>query len=62
MITLSVLLQRFHFTLIPDQRIDRVGLTGSIPKYGVKVRLGNRGTPFTKVPVRGNVHKLVDLG
>ena len=61
MITLAILLQRFHFTLLPDQNIHRIGLTGSIPKYGVKVRLENMNAPFTKVPVRGNVHQLVDL-
>jgi len=60
-ITLAILLQRFRFTLIPNQRIDRVGLTGSIPKYGVRVRLGKMDEPFSKVPVRGNVHKLVNL-
>jgi cytochrome P450 len=61
MITLAILVQRFHFTLLPNQRIDRVGLTGSIPKHGVRVKLESMDRPFTKVPVRGNVHRLVDL-
>lgn len=60
-ITLAILLQRFRFTLVPNQRIDRVGLTGSIPKYGVKIKLEKMDKPFSKVPVRGNVHRLVDL-
>jgi cytochrome P450 len=60
-ITLAILLQRFHFSLVPGQRIDRTGLTGSIPKYGIKMKLGQPDQVFTKVPVRGNIHRLVDL-
>ena len=60
-ITLAILLQKYHFTLIPNQRIDRVGMTGSLPKYGVKVRIDRPGGKFNKVPVRGNIHKLVEL-
>jgi cytochrome P450 len=60
-ITLAILLQRYRFVLLPNQRIDRIGLTGSIPKYGMQVKLEKMNAPFTKVPVRGNVHRLVDL-
>ena len=60
-ITLAILLQRYHFTLIPGQRIDRIGLTGSIPKQGIKMSLGKSNAKFEKVPVRGNVHRLVEL-
>ena len=60
-ITLAILLQRFHFTLLPNQRIDRSGLTGSIPKNGIQFRLEKLGRPMSKVPVKGNVHNLVDL-
>ena len=60
-ITLAMLLQRYHFALIPNQRIDRVGLTGSLPKHGVKMQIGQTGGKFGKVSVRGNIHKLVDL-
>jgi len=60
-ITLAILLQRFRFTLLPGQRIDRVGLTGSIPKRGIKVKLEKPGGNFDKVPVAGNIHKLVSL-
>ncbi len=60
-ITLAILLQKYHFTLIPNQRIDRVGLTGSLPKHGIKMRIDQRGGSFTKIPVSGSVHKLVDL-
>jgi cytochrome P450 len=60
-ITLAVLLQQFRFSLLPNQRIDRVGLTGSLPKYGIKFRLDAMNSPISKVFVRGNVNKLVDL-
>jgi len=43
------------------QRIDRVGLTGSIPKRGIKVKLEKLDRNFVKEPVKGNIHRLVDL-
>jgi len=60
-ITLAMLLQKYHFTLIPNQRIDRVGMNGSLPKYGIKMRIDQPGGKNSKVPVRGNVHQLVAL-
>jgi cytochrome P450 len=60
-ITLASLLQKYHFTLIPNQRIDRVGMTGSLPKYGIKMRIDPLDKKNPQVPVRGNIHKLVDL-
>jgi len=61
-ITLAILLQKYHFTLIPNQRIDRVGMTGSLPKYGVKMHISQRSGKIGKVPVKGNIHNLVQLG
>jgi len=60
-ITLASLLQKYNFTLIPNQRIDRVGMTGSLPKYGIKMRIDQRGEKFEKVRVRGNIHNVVEL-
>ena len=60
-ITLAMLLQRFRFDLLPGQRIDRVGLTGSIPKRGIKVKLEKPDGSFVKVPVKGDIHRLVSL-
>jgi cytochrome P450 len=60
-VTLAMLLQRFRFSLLPNQRIDRIGLTGSIPRYGIQVKLEKMDVHIKRVPVRGNVHKLVDL-
>jgi len=47
--------------LIPNQRIDRVGMNGSLPKYGIKMRIDQPGGKNSKIRVRGNVHKLVSL-
>ena len=60
-IVLAMLLQKFHFTLIPNQRIDRVGLMGSFPKYGIKMKINKLDRKFIKVPVKGNIHKLADI-
>jgi cytochrome P450 len=60
-IALAMLLQKFHFTLIPSQRIDRVGLIGLRPRYGIKLQIDQPGGKFSKVPARGNIHKLVDI-
>ncbi|HEX6034476.1 MAG TPA: hypothetical protein VFY83_08575, partial [Anaerolineales bacterium] len=60
-ITLAILLQKYHFTLLPNQRIDRVGMTGSLPKYGIRIRLDKVGERFTKHPVKGNIHNVVHL-
>ena len=60
-ITLAILLQKYHFTLMPDQRIERVGLTGSLPKYGIRMRIDKPGGKFSKVAVKGNIHRLVEL-
>ena len=60
-ITLAILLQSFRFSLVPNQRINRIGLTGSIPKNGIKMKLNPMNEAFTKMPVSGNIHRLVDL-
>ena len=60
-ITLAMLLQKYHFTLIPNQRIDRVGMNGSLPKYGIKMRIDQPGGKISRIPVRGTVHQLVAL-
>jgi len=60
-ITLAILLQKYHFALIPNQRIDRVGMTGSLPKHGIKMKIDKPGETSIKVPVRGNIHNLVAL-
>jgi cytochrome P450 len=60
-ITLAILLQKYPFTLIPHQRIDRVGMTGSLPKHGIKMRIDQPSEKFGRAAVRGNIHNLVEL-
>jgi cytochrome P450 len=60
-ITLAMLLQRFRFSLVPGQRIERKGLTGSIPKYGIKMKLDDKRNVLEKVSVEGNIHHMVEL-
>ena len=60
-ITLAILLQQFHFSLIPNQRIDRVGLTGSLPRYGIRMKVCQPGEKFDRAPVRGTIHNLVEF-
>ena len=60
-IVLAILLQRYRLTLLPAQRIDRVGITGSLPKRGIKVRVNKQDRAFEVTPVRGTIRKLVEL-
>lgn len=59
-IALAILLQRYKLTLLPGQRIDRVGITGTLPKYGIKARVDKQDHKFEKAGVRGNIHRLVE--
>jgi len=58
---LAILLQRYGLSLLPNQRIDRVGITGSLPKHGIKAVVGPPVRDAARVPVRGSVHRLVEL-
>ena len=60
-IVLATLLQRYRLTLLPGQRIDRVGIAGSLPKHGIKVRVEAQDRAFEITPVRGTIHRLVEL-
>ncbi len=60
-IVLAILLQRFRLTVLPGQRIDRAGLTGSSPKYGIKVRIDRQDGDFRTFPIKGNIHRFAEL-
>jgi cytochrome P450 len=60
-ITLAILLQRYRFHLIPGQRIDRIGLTGSIPKQGIQMRIDSLDSGFSRADVRGSVNKFLPM-
>jgi len=60
-IVLAILLQRYSLHLLPNQRIDRVGITGSLPKHGIKVRIDRQNRDAPKIPVQGNIRRLIDI-
>jgi cytochrome P450 len=62
-LTLTVILQHFRFSLVPDTTIDaRVDWTMLNPASGMPMRLLPAEAEFTYVPVNGRVHDLVELG
>lgn len=60
-IVLAIMLQRFRLSILPGQTIDRVGITGSLPRRGIKVRVEKQDRAFDITPVRGTIHRLVEL-
>ena len=60
-ITLAILLQKYRFHLIPNQRIDRMGLTGSIPKQGIQMQIDSLDSGFSRADVRGTVNTFLPV-
>jgi cytochrome P450 len=61
-ITLAVLLQRHHLSVVPGAVIDaRVTGTMLKPTSGVPMRVLPANAPFTRVSVGGSIHDLVAL-
>jgi cytochrome P450 len=59
-LALTTMLQRFHYAIEPGARIDRrVSFTVS-PRRGLPVRILPTDAPFERVPVRGDVLRMVD--
>jgi cytochrome P450 len=60
---LATMLQRFRFAMVPGAKVSRKvqGITLG-PKYGLPVRLLDRGHRGEAVKVRGDIHDLVELG
>jgi cytochrome P450 len=62
-IVLALLLQRFRFELVPNQRIDRNFTITMAPAPRVLMRVQRPGRAFASAAaVRGNVHEMVRLG
>lgn len=60
-ISLAMILQSFRLSVTPNARVDRwVKLTMS-PRRGMSMRLHQQDRQFAAVPVRGNIHQMVDL-
>ncbi len=60
-LTLSVILQRFRLESVPGARIDRRVTITLSPKGGMSMRVHRQDGAFRRVPVRGNIHEMVDL-
>jgi cytochrome P450 len=61
-ITLSVILQRYHLSVVPGASIDgKVHFTMFNPTSGMPMLILPPTAPFTCAPVAGNIHELVAL-
>lgn len=61
-VVLALLLQRFRFELVPNQRIDRQFTITLAPAPRVLMRIQRRGRAYASAaPVSGNVHDTLDL-
>jgi cytochrome P450 len=61
-IVLALLLQRFRFELVPNQRIDRQFTITMAPTPRVLMRVQRRGRAYAKAaPVFGDVHRMLNL-
>jgi cytochrome P450 len=60
-LALSILLQRYQFTLPARARVDFSGMMLSAPKRGLPVRLDRRGGRAVRSEVRGSIRRVVDL-
>ena len=58
-IALSILVQRFSFTLKPDTRVDCIGLNSIRPKNGLAMIVNPAGARNPRVSLKGNIHKIV---
>lgn len=58
-IALSMLLQRFSFTLKPGARVDCAGLNSIRPKNGLPMIVDERGTASPPAAFKGNIHEIV---
>ena len=58
-IALSMLIQRFSFTLKPGARMDCAGLNSIRPKNGLPMIVEERGKASPPLPFKGDIHKIV---
>ena len=60
-LSLAIMVQRFRFSVISGSRIDRHLVVTMGPKHGMPMTVFDQDGKFTKNPVRGNIHEMVDL-
>ena len=60
-VALSILVQRFSFSLKAGTQVDCVGLNSIRPKNGLRMIVHPAGAQNPVVPVKGNIHKIVQF-
>ena len=60
-VAFSILLQRYSFTIKPGTRVDCGGLNSIRPKNGLPMILGPAGAQTPVVPLKGNIHRIVQF-
>jgi cytochrome P450 len=60
-IALSILMQRFSFTLKAGTRVDCVGLNSIRPRSGLPMIVNPAGIQIPIVPIQGNIHQIVQF-
>lgn len=60
-IVLSMVLQKFRLTMVPDSSVDpKFGIT-LIPEHGLPMTLAEQDRELKRSPVKGSIHKLIDF-
>lgn len=60
-LVLATLLSRFRLAPLPGSRVDHGGLMLSTPRPGLPMRVYRQDRSLVRVPVRGSIHRVVDL-
>lgn len=60
-VVLAIMLQRYRFTVAPKLRINRVFRMSLRPRSGMPMFVSKQDRRFSKSPVTGNIHEMVDL-
>ena len=59
-VVLSMLLQRYRLAVVPNARIEPKG-SNLDPAHGMPMRIIPQDRRFERVPVRGSIHRLVEV-
>ena len=60
-ISLSLMLQKFRFTVVPGARIDRVVQITMVPRHGMPMTLSENDRQYVASEVTGQIHDMVTL-
>lgn len=60
-VVVAMLLQQYRLAVVPNARIEPKG-SEAAPAHGMPMRIMPQDRHFERIPVRGNIHRLVDFG